>query len=240
MAEGKEYSYITGRVESFVAVDYVLFAFTLLVSAGIGVFYAIKDRNVKTTKSYLLAGGNMSVWPAALSLVASFMSAITLLGTPAEIYNFDTMFMDMTLAYIVSMFLAAYVYIPILYRLHITSVYEVSIYFRLWSFFLVFYLFSLLSVLRCQLFIFFKVLFTKLNWLNDYRKIMLRHYFDWREPTSKKISMWNFIFFTRARTTLPAVVGKYTTQLRGKAIAIHWTKLKKMILKWEDHVASVV
>lgn len=124
MAEGKEYSYITGRVESFVAVDYVLFAFTLLVSAGIGVFYAIKDRNVKTTKSYLLAGGNMSVWPAALSLVASFMSAITLLGTPAEIYNFDTMFMDMTLAYIVSMFLAAYVYIPILYRLHITSVYE--------------------------------------------------------------------------------------------------------------------
>lgn len=164
MAEEKEYSYITGRVASFVAVDYVLFAFTLLVSAGIGVFYAIKDRNVKTTKSYLLAGGNMSVWPAALSLVASFMSAITLLGTPAEIYNFDTMFMDMTLAYIVSMFLAAYVYIPILYRLHITSVYEVSIYFRLGSFFLFFFcLFPLFSFLHCQLFIFFKVLFTKLN-----------------------------------------------------------------------------
>ncbi|XP_052824332.1 sodium-coupled monocarboxylate transporter 1-like [Octopus bimaculoides] len=122
----KNYSFNTGKVSTFGVLDYVIFSFTLLVSVAIGIFYAIKDRHQTSTKAYLLAGGNMSVLPVALSLVASFMSAITLLGTPAEIYNFNTMFMDMTLAYIIAMFLAAYVYIPIFYRLHITSVYEVS------------------------------------------------------------------------------------------------------------------
>ncbi|GAB1602817.1 sodium-coupled monocarboxylate transporter 2-like [Argonauta hians] len=120
----KHYSFNTGKVTTFQIVDYVVFALTLSVSVIIGLFYAIKDRKLKTTKSYLLAEGNMSIGPVALSLVASFMSAITLLGTPAEIYNYNTMFMVMTLAYIVAMFFAAHVYIPILYRLQITSVYE--------------------------------------------------------------------------------------------------------------------
>ncbi|CAI9723615.1 sodium-coupled monocarboxylate transporter 1-like [Octopus vulgaris] len=120
----KNYSFNTGKISTFGVLDYVIFSLTLMVSVAIGIFYAIKDRHQTSTKTYLLAGGNMSVLPVALSLVASFMSAITLLGTPAEIYNFNTMFMDMTLAYIVAMFLAAYVYVPIFYRLHITSVYE--------------------------------------------------------------------------------------------------------------------
>jgi Na+/pantothenate symporter len=42
---------------------------------------AIRDRNQNSEKEFLLAGRNLSVFPVALSLLSSFISAITLLGT---------------------------------------------------------------------------------------------------------------------------------------------------------------
>ena len=121
-----QYSYQTGNTHTFTVVDYVLFVTILIVSAGIGVFYAIKDRRKQTTKEYLLAGGNMHVIPVALSLLASFMSAITILGTPSEMYSYGTMYLWIALSYIFAVFFAAHVYIPVFYRLGVTSSYEVQ------------------------------------------------------------------------------------------------------------------
>ena len=39
------------------------------------------------------ADGGMSVFPTAMSIMVSFISAITLLGTPSEVYASGTMFM---------------------------------------------------------------------------------------------------------------------------------------------------
>ncbi|KAL5019106.1 hypothetical protein ScPMuIL_004828 [Solemya velum] len=72
------YSFQTGVKNTFSVVDYVLFAGMLLVSAGIGLFYAIKDRNKKNTKDFLLAGGNMSAIPVSLSLLARGAAHITI------------------------------------------------------------------------------------------------------------------------------------------------------------------
>jgi sodium-coupled monocarboxylate transporter 8/12 len=63
--------------------------------AGIGLFYAIRDRNQNSEKEFLLAGRNLSVFPVALSLLSSFISAITLLGTPAEVNNTLSLFMSL-------------------------------------------------------------------------------------------------------------------------------------------------
>jgi hypothetical protein len=63
--------------------------------------------------------------PVAMSLLASFMSAITLLGTPAEMYNFTTMYWYIGISYFFVMFMAAHIYIPIFYNLKVTSAYEV-------------------------------------------------------------------------------------------------------------------
>ena len=49
-----DYSINTGVVRTFGTVDYVLFISTLAVSAGIGVFLAIKDRNRFTSSDFLL------------------------------------------------------------------------------------------------------------------------------------------------------------------------------------------
>lgn len=122
----RTYSYSFERGEStyFHIWDYVVFAGTLLVSAGIGLFYAIRDRNKNSQKEFLLAGRNLSVFPVALSLLSSFISAITLLGTPAEVYKYNTMYWLISVGFIISATMSAHVFIPVFYNLGITSVFE--------------------------------------------------------------------------------------------------------------------
>lgn len=67
----------------------------------------------------------MSCIPVAFSLMASFMSSITLLGVTSENYMFGTQFVMINLAYIVGTPLAAYCYLPVFYKLHNASVYKV-------------------------------------------------------------------------------------------------------------------
>ncbi|KAK7111370.1 sodium-coupled monocarboxylate transporter 1-like [Littorina saxatilis] len=124
MSSGEDYSINTGVIRRFGTVDYVLFVLTLLVSAGIGIFYAIWDRKRNTTNDFLLGGKNMSVFPVAMSLCVTFMSALTLLGNPAEIYNYNTMFWYLVVAFIFGVSAAAFLFIPFFYELQITSTFE--------------------------------------------------------------------------------------------------------------------
>ena len=63
----------------------------------IGVFFWWRGQ--KSTEEYLMASRSMGTIPMTLSLVASFMSAITLLGTPAELYVSGTQYVALVLAY---------------------------------------------------------------------------------------------------------------------------------------------
>lgn len=60
-----------------------------------------------------------------MSLLSSFLSAITLLGTPAEVYVNGIGYILVALSFFVTMPLIAYLYLPILHRLNITSAFEV-------------------------------------------------------------------------------------------------------------------
>ncbi|XP_071107715.1 sodium-coupled monocarboxylate transporter 1-like [Haliotis cracherodii] len=122
MAEG--YSYQTGKRNTFHVVDYVIFGGILAISASIGIFYAIRDRKKNNIRQFLMAGKDMNPIPVALSLLASFMSAITLLGAPAEMYNFTTMYFWIGLSYFFVVAGAAHIFIPIFYNLKVTSAYE--------------------------------------------------------------------------------------------------------------------
>lgn len=124
MLKENYYSFQTGDRNKFTTVDYVLFGLTLAVSASIGFYYAWVDRRKKNIKEFLMAGGNMSPIPVALSLLASFMSAITLLGTPGEMYNYTTMYWWIGLSYFFVVFGAAHVFLPVFYNLKVTSAYE--------------------------------------------------------------------------------------------------------------------
>lgn len=70
---------------SFVALDYAVFALMLVASAAVGVYFAWTDRRQTNSRDFLMGGRRMTALPVSLSLTASFMSAITVLSTPAEV-----------------------------------------------------------------------------------------------------------------------------------------------------------
>ncbi|XP_067672711.1 sodium-coupled monocarboxylate transporter 1-like [Haliotis asinina] len=120
----EDYSIITGKTKTFSVVDYVLFGLTLFISAAIGLAYAIIDRRKLSSKEYLFGGRQMSVIPVALSLLVTFLSAITILGTAAEMYRYTTMFWYLCLSFVFAIVLSVLLFVPFFYKLGITSVFQ--------------------------------------------------------------------------------------------------------------------
>uniref|UniRef100_A0A8C8BS83 Solute carrier family 5 member 8 n=1 Tax=Otus sunia TaxID=257818 RepID=A0A8C8BS83_9STRI len=108
----------------FTVWDYVVFAAMLVISAVIGVYYAFVGGGQKTSKDFLMGGRSMSALPVALSLTASFMSAVTVLGTPAEIYRYGAIFCIFAITYGLVVLCSAEIFLPVFYKLGITSTYE--------------------------------------------------------------------------------------------------------------------
>ena len=98
-------------IAKFDAGNYAVFAAMLFVSAAIGVFFWWKGQ--KNTDEILMASKSMSTFPMTLSLVASFMSAITLLGTPAEMYVSGTQYVILAFCYPFVMAATAYIFLPV-------------------------------------------------------------------------------------------------------------------------------
>lgn len=109
--------------------DYGIFAFMLTFSAGIGIYYRFSGGKQKTNKEYFLADKNMPVIPVAFSLMASFMSAITLLGVASENYMYSTQFVVINIAYIIGTPIAAFIFLPVFFQMQATSSFEVSFVF---------------------------------------------------------------------------------------------------------------
>ena len=102
--------------------NYLVFVAMLAVSAGIGVFFWCRSRG--HAEEFLLASKSMSTLPLAMSLLAAFMSAITLLGTPAEMYVSGTQYITLVLCYPLVMGSSAHLYLPVFQSLEITTSYE--------------------------------------------------------------------------------------------------------------------
>ncbi|CAG9560010.1 unnamed protein product [Danaus chrysippus] len=90
--------------------DYIIMVATMVASIAIG--------------EYLLADRNMSIFPVAVSLMASFMSAITLLGVSAENYYYGMQFVVINISYGIATPIASRLYLPVFFNLQKTSTYE--------------------------------------------------------------------------------------------------------------------
>ena len=114
--------------DHFSIVDYVVFSIMLLISALIGIWYGCGPGGNKqrTTAEYLLGDRQMKNWPVAISILVSFLSAITLLGLPAGIYTYGTQFYLIIISYVLICIPVSAVYIPMFRRIKITSVNEVG------------------------------------------------------------------------------------------------------------------
>uniref|UniRef100_A0AAQ5Y5G0 Solute carrier family 5 member 5 n=1 Tax=Amphiprion ocellaris TaxID=80972 RepID=A0AAQ5Y5G0_AMPOC len=110
----------------FVPADYIVFAAMLSVSMAIGLFQALRKGPKDVSADDFFTGGrSMPAVPVGLSLCASFMSAVQVLGVPAEALRYGFKFLYMCLGQSINSLLTAYLFLPVFFRLGITSTNQV-------------------------------------------------------------------------------------------------------------------
>ncbi|KPM05428.1 sodium-coupled monocarboxylate transporter 1-like protein 1 [Sarcoptes scabiei] len=93
----------------FTMLDFAVFIGMLTASSGIGIYFAVKNRKNHSNKDFLTSNKSLSLFPVAMSLLASFQSSVTILGYPAEMFYRASI-------------IAAELFLPVFYRLNFTSV----------------------------------------------------------------------------------------------------------------------
>lgn len=115
----------------FVLADYAVFAAMLTVSMAIGLYQVLKKSTQEANTNDFFTGGRaMPAVPVGLSLCASFMSAVQVLGVPSEVSRYGLKFLYMCLGQSINSLLTAYLFLPIFFRLGITSSNQVQMVFH--------------------------------------------------------------------------------------------------------------
>ncbi|XP_036321348.1 sodium-coupled monocarboxylate transporter 1 isoform X1 [Rhagoletis pomonella] len=124
---------LSSSLQHFGLVDYLVFVLMLAACAVIGFYFGFIEKKKKSgaeqrrgseALDYLVGGRKMKVLPVALSLVASFVSGISLLGTSTEIYVYGTQYAFILITLVISGIISWYVFLPVFCNLQLTSTYE--------------------------------------------------------------------------------------------------------------------
>jgi len=111
---------------SFYVADYIIFILFLVLSTAIGLYHAFVGGRQKTTAEYLMGGRNLRTLPVAISIVASVISGILILGHPAEVYTRGSQFTMRIFGHMIASVLASYTVVPLFFHLKVTSAFEVG------------------------------------------------------------------------------------------------------------------
>ena len=104
--------------------DYVVFSVTVAGSSAIGLYHGMRRRNASIDE-YLLAGRDMPVLPVSLSLYVTWLSAISFLGDPVEVYFYGLIYWLMGVGFALALPVVAAVFVPRFHSMQLTSLYEV-------------------------------------------------------------------------------------------------------------------
>ncbi|KAA3671082.1 uncharacterized protein DEA37_0005094 [Paragonimus westermani] len=124
--------------------DYAVFVFWLAIYSVIGIYHRFRGRIVlllgrlfrtnqtqmdegkENTEAIFLGNRQLSLFPVFSSVMASFLSAVSLLGTAAEAYLSGMQFYMMIAAFSIAFPVTSEVYMPVYYKLRLASAHEVS------------------------------------------------------------------------------------------------------------------
>lgn len=117
---------LASQLERFSWSDYAVFVMMLLICIIIGIYFGFIEKKQNTEDEYLVGNRRMPIIPVAFSLVASFISGITFVGLPNEIYSFGIQYLYISGGVILMGFFMSSFYLPVFHELNITSTYEVK------------------------------------------------------------------------------------------------------------------
>ena len=86
-------------------------------------------RKKQNASEFLLGGRKMGILPVSLSLMATLLSAVMVLGVPAEVYYNGTIYWIILFSNIIVYPLAAHAFLPVYHNLGLTSCYQVKFLF---------------------------------------------------------------------------------------------------------------
>lgn len=109
---------------TFVALDYAVLISFLVLSAGIGVYFAWHDRRGNSNRQFLTANRQLNWLPVSMSMMASFLSAASVLGVPAEVFVRGSTFWYGSISTTLAILMAAFIFMPMYYKMDITSINE--------------------------------------------------------------------------------------------------------------------
>ena len=112
--------------QKFSVADYGIFAVLLTTSIAIGIFFSAFGGKQRTTREYLFGNNSMRSWSVAISLMASFLSAVSVLRITGEVYAFGAEFVVFVgFSFFLVMAVVNTFFLPIFHRLQVSSVNEV-------------------------------------------------------------------------------------------------------------------
>lgn len=101
--------------------DFAVIALYLLLVTALGVM--VHQRN-RSREDFLFAGKSMGWIPIGISIAAAFISGISYVGLPTEVYSYGLNFMLYVLAYLLVIPVILYFFLPFYGGVRITTAYE--------------------------------------------------------------------------------------------------------------------
>ena len=120
-----DFTFNTGRIKSITDIDYIIFSLSLVIPTIVGSYQGWRSRMHMEIEEFMMAGGTMGFIPVGLSLISSFLSAITMIGAPTEVYSHSIMNLWSALGFVIVCAASAHIYMPVFYELRVKSVYQV-------------------------------------------------------------------------------------------------------------------
>ncbi|XP_070578592.1 sodium-coupled monocarboxylate transporter 1-like [Ptychodera flava] len=108
----------------FGVADYILFSGMLAISAITAIYQGFAKGGQHSTSRYLLADRKMHFLPVAMSILVSFTSSLSLMGTPAEIFVYGAGISTQLIATLWSLPVVTFIFVPVFHDLALTSAYE--------------------------------------------------------------------------------------------------------------------
>lgn len=106
---------------AFGSLDWIVLGAYFLLLAVSGWFLS---RRKSTTEEYFLAGHRIPVWAAALSVLATAISAATFIGAPEHSYRGDLTYLSSYIGSLIAAAVVAFLFIPAFYRENVGTVYQ--------------------------------------------------------------------------------------------------------------------
>ncbi|GAB6022601.1 hypothetical protein CHUAL_006699 [Chamberlinius hualienensis] len=104
--------------------DYITLSALVILSSIIGLYHVFKSRTSKSTKDFLVASKDLGLFPLILSTMATFFSAIGMLGFPVEVYMNGLIFSFIIIPKLMHIPIAIFLYLPLFYKLNKNTIFE--------------------------------------------------------------------------------------------------------------------